>query len=572
MKKKIIVRMCIFVFAILLMFGSNTMYAKKKINSVVKQEKAVNETNNAKTTTKTSEKVKKVKKVRFNYFNYFYYQKKLFLSKAKLVIKNKVPKKNTLFIGESFRINAAIKKSKKDIYSKLEWIVSNKKIVSVSKNGVVKARKKGKAKVTVRISGTKKQKTYKVVVKKFILAKKLKLKAKDKYVFVGDTMKTSLDINPNRIDEDIKYYSQNEKIATVNKDGVVSGHAVGKVRIYAKAKKSKKKSYKTFTVRENKLTQITVKDCIKRKHWNINKDEPNSGFFENDTEKSLVVGLGCDRMVNVDKKPSYVTDDRLIFTSDNNDVATVTSNGKIHGVNVGKAKIAVKWEKNAEICDEFFVYVSRKNGRISSEMLNKLDLSKVTNLMIVAHPDDETIFGGAHLLSDKWLVVCMTNGDNNIRSVEFKNVMDYSEDEFIHLDYCDDKTSMDYGWEYDELSIQADIKSLMSYKKWDTIVTHNPKGEYGHTHHKYLNCWGTQIFKSNPNFAKRFMYFGKYYQPEELTDSLKNTLTSLGKKMYNIKEEMGAVYESKKGTILEGGWLYHILPYENWIYYDDWKE
>ena len=31
------------------------------------------------------------------------------------------------------------------------------------------------------------------------------------------------------------------------------------------------------------------------------------------------------------------------------------------------------------------------------------------SLMIVAHPDDETIWGGSHLLKGHYLVVCLTN-------------------------------------------------------------------------------------------------------------------------------------------------------------------
>lgn len=30
--------------------------------------------------------------------------------------------------------------------------------------------------------------------------------------------------------------------------------------------------------------------------------------------------------------------------------------------------------------------------------------------MIVAHPDDETLWGGSHLIDDNYLVVCMSNG------------------------------------------------------------------------------------------------------------------------------------------------------------------
>ena len=43
--------------------------------------------------------------------------------------------------------------------------------------------------------------------------------------------------------------------------------------------------------------------------------------------------------------------------------------------------------------------------------------------MIVAHPDDETIWGGMHLIKDKYLVICLTNGDNKTRAKEFNDVI-----------------------------------------------------------------------------------------------------------------------------------------------------
>ena len=49
------------------------------------------------------------------------------------------------------------------------------------------------------------------------------------------------------------------------------------------------------------------------------------------------------------------------------------------------------------------------------KQLKDLNLSKVNKLMIVAHPDDETIWGGNHLLKSNYLVVCITCGNNKIR-------------------------------------------------------------------------------------------------------------------------------------------------------------
>ena len=52
-------------------------------------------------------------------------------------------------------------------------------------------------------------------------------------------------------------------------------------------------------------------------------------------------------------------------------------------------------------------------------------MKKVKNLMIVAHPDDELVFGGAELIKYGILykVVCISYKNNKIRAKEFENVM-----------------------------------------------------------------------------------------------------------------------------------------------------
>ena len=44
-----------------------------------------------------------------------------------------------------------------------------------------------------------------------------------------------------------------------------------------------------------------------------------------------------------------------------------------------------------------------------------IDNSKADKLMIVAHPDDDVIWGGAHLMDGDYYVVCITNGKQSLK-------------------------------------------------------------------------------------------------------------------------------------------------------------
>ncbi|GAB7387087.1 hypothetical protein BSNK01_09230 [Bacillaceae bacterium] len=100
-------------------------------------------------------------------------------------------------------------------------------------------------------------------------------------------------------------------------------------------------------------------------------------------------------------------------------------------------------------------------------------------LMVVAHPDDESIFGGALLLKRKgWKVVCATNGDDERRRNEFKKAMEYVGAKHEIWNYKDK-----WKGDFDRKSLRQDIQRLLTGKKYDMVVTHGLQGEYGHTQH-----------------------------------------------------------------------------------------
>ena len=103
--------------------------------------------------------------------------------------------------------------------------------------------------------------------------------------------------------------------------------------------------------------------------------------------------------------------------------------------------------------------------------------------MIVAHPDDESLFGGAQLLEGNYKVICVTNGNNAVRRLEFEDVMSETGSEFEMWSYEDN-----YRKPLDVSEIKKDLFQIINSQKWDKIVTHNEKGEYGHHHHIQLNA------------------------------------------------------------------------------------
>lgn len=88
-----------------------------------------------------------------------------FARKKKVKLKKIVLNHSTYKLqkGKSLKLKASFK-PKKTTQKKITWKSSNKKVASVSKKGVVKARKLGTAKITAKVKGTKKKAVCKIQV------------------------------------------------------------------------------------------------------------------------------------------------------------------------------------------------------------------------------------------------------------------------------------------------------------------------------------------------------------------------------------------------------------------------
>ncbi len=219
----------------------------------------------------------------------------------------------------------------------------------------------------------------------------------------------------------------------------------------------------------------------------------------------------------------------------------------------GLLKIGVPYLK--QYCDYYMV------GRLKEETLDELELENYKKLMIVAHPDDETIWGGVHLLEDDYLVVCITNGKNEIRSNEFFQALSHSGDKGLILDYPDKTYGERDDWSHVYDKIERDLSLLLDYQAWELVVTHNPQGEYGHAHHIMTNEMVTNLCKEKK--YRELFYFGEYYKKKEL-EKLEDLPESQREDLVKKKtEEMIPEYHSQS-KVTDG--LSHMFPYENWYH------
>lgn len=113
--------------------------------------------------------------------------------------------------------------------------------------------------------------------------------------------------------------------------------------------------------------------------------------------------------------------------------------------------------------------------------------------MIIAHPDDDLLWGGGNMIQEikelketgnNYFVVCLTNGSYDSRARDFNSAMNDIGAKHVILRYPDLYRRHQVAWDHYTNYITQDIRRVMNYRNWSKIVTHNPDGEYGHQHHK----------------------------------------------------------------------------------------
>ena len=244
------------------------------------------------------------------------------------------------------------------------------------------------------------------------------------------------------------------------------------------------------------------------------------------------------------------------YKSDHPDIIEVKKNGKITAIRPGIAIITVSGfgYKKGKIQVTSIV----KKGLINNHTLDINNASQYSNVMIVAHPDDETLWGGANLYKDDYFVVCLTNGYNEVRANDFQKIMKFTNNTGILLNYPDVTGKYIDDWSNVKDGLLHDLKIILEYKNWNKIVTYGPDGTYGHIHHKKTSEYITKLAIKTKKYSHLY-YFAKYYKKNEIPENL----SRISDNELNYKYQEILLYKSTKKDIDK--YFIHVVPYEKLI-------
>lgn len=231
-----------------------------------------------------------------------------------------------------------------DSTDKLTWSSSNKKVVTVDKNGKIKGVKTGTATITVKTASGKKATCKVTVVKNTKKASKITLSSKTLSLSKGKYRQLNASLSTGATDT-VTWSSSNKKVATVDKNGVITALKKGTATITAKTSGGKKATCKvTVTVPADDI-YLTTSVNIKK---GSTKTLTPTVFPESSNEK-------------------------ITWSSSNKKVVTVDKNGKIKGIKTGTATITAKTASGKKATCK--VTVVNKTKKAATVKLNKTTLS-----------------------------------------------------------------------------------------------------------------------------------------------------------------------------------------------------
>lgn len=231
------------------------------------------------------------------------------ISSIKLSSENK-----TLKLGASDVITATI--SPADYEGNISWESSDDSIVSVDSDGIIKANKIGTAYITATAtSGVSAQ--CNVTVNQ--PAAVIKLNKSEITTYVGSTYQLSSSVLPLDTTDSVSWKSNNTSYATVSNTGLVTGVRPGSTSITART--------------SNGLTatcNVTIKEAIV---------EPTSVTL---SDTYITLAPEDAKAINATIAPSNATETNLVWTSSDENVATVNNKGVVTAVSNGYATITAK--------------------------------------------------------------------------------------------------------------------------------------------------------------------------------------------------------------------------------------
>ena len=227
----------------------------------------------------------------------------------------------SLVKGTTYQVEAAVLPENAD-NKKISYTSSNKTVISVSANGLISAENIGTA--TIMLKAENISKTINVTVTAaYINVASIAVASGDENVSIakGGTHKLSATVKPeNATNKTLTYSSDNEDIASVDTNGLISAKKVGTASV---------------TIHTANGITKTINVTVTSAHVSA------TGIAVAPGDENVPIVKGGTHQLSATVKPENATNKTLTYSSDREDIASVDTNGLISAKKVGTASVTI---------------------------------------------------------------------------------------------------------------------------------------------------------------------------------------------------------------------------------------
>lgn len=270
-------------------------------------------------------------------YSYDYETTKRAVYASKVTIAN--PPEN-IDVGKSVNLEATVYPADAED-DEITWKSENPEIAEISDDNELIAVSVGTATIVAKTSrGTSSSFTVEV---KEVVADSVSIQSSNKTMLIESTQKLKVDFVPNNTTyQDVKWTSSDERILSVNDDGLVSARGLGKARITAAHKDLKDSvEIEVLPIKADKISIVYPNQLETDENSEIPRIKINDTYtFE----------------ANI--SPSNVTDKTIVWSVSDEEKAEIDENGAFKALKSGVVTISVQTENGKKDSIEIEVYSS----------------------------------------------------------------------------------------------------------------------------------------------------------------------------------------------------------------------